>query len=258
MYLWAILRYLSLFNESLSLSISLLSLSISLSLLSSLFSLLSSLFSLLSSLFSLSLSLSRYPPPLLTNSPPLQDEKATKETIVDGWLHSGDLGRLDEDGFLYVTGRKKDIIITSGGKNITPINIELAIKTHPLVGDCVVIGDGRHFLTALITLDADVAVAQAREKGVSAAEFISSEEVRESMSKHIDKVNADLAQVRNTPPHTHTHTHTHTHLVGKTNQKVHDITGAILLSQGRRYLLALHFPRTVQNTYCTTYQLHQL
>src|SRR5690606_22581469 len=83
-----------------------------------------------------------------------KDEEATREALdEEGWLHSGDLGRFDEEGFLHITGRKKDIIITAGGKNITPKNIESGIKNHPLVHEAVVIGDRRKFLTALVSPD---------------------------------------------------------------------------------------------------------
>lgn len=125
----------------------------------------------------------------------LKDEKATKETVIDGWLYTGDLGRLDEEGLLYVTGRKKDIIITSGGKNITPINLESAVKSHPLVGDCVVVGDRRNYLTALVTLDPDVSAAVAKEKNVTVPELTASPHTREAIEKHIETINKDFAQV---------------------------------------------------------------
>ncbi len=86
-----------------------------------------------------------------------KDPAATAEALVDGWLRSGDLGTFDDDGFLTITGRKKELIITSGGKNIAPAGIESALRDLELVAEAVVIGDGRRYLTALVTLDAEAA-----------------------------------------------------------------------------------------------------
>jgi long-chain acyl-CoA synthetase len=72
---------------------------------------------------------------------------------AEGWLHTGDLGELDEDGFLRITGRKKEILVTSGGKNVAPAPLEDRIRLHPLVSNCMVLGDGRDFVAALVTLD---------------------------------------------------------------------------------------------------------
>ena len=89
-----------------------------------------------------------------------KNEEASKEALEGGWLHTGDLGRIDEDGFVYISGRKKDIIITAGGKNITPANLENGIKQNPNVSQCVVVGDRRPYLVALVTLDPEVGDAE--------------------------------------------------------------------------------------------------
>jgi long-chain acyl-CoA synthetase len=86
-----------------------------------------------------------------------KDEEATREVLPgDGWLRSGDVGSLDEDGFLTITDRKKDILVTAGGKNVAPQNLENALKTHPIVSQALVVGDRRPYVAALITLTDDV------------------------------------------------------------------------------------------------------
>ncbi|MGE0326124.1 MAG: long-chain fatty acid--CoA ligase [Polyangiaceae bacterium] len=119
-----------------------------------------------------------------------KDPDATASTLVDGYLHSGDLGEIDSEGFLHITGRKKDIIITAGGKNITPKNIESAIKNDSLVTEVVVIGDRRKFLSALITVDPDVA-----KQLDSAKPAHESDAVRKHLQRVIDDVNSQVAKV---------------------------------------------------------------
>lgn len=123
-----------------------------------------------------------------------KEPEATAETLKDGWLCSGDLGALDAEGFLSITGRKKEIIITSGGKNITPANIEGALKNHSLVSEAVVIGDRRKFLTAVITLDPEAAAKFCQDRGISAPPHQAAE-VRAEVQKAVDQVNATLARV---------------------------------------------------------------
>ncbi|CAN5892026.1 AMP-dependent synthetase/ligase [soil metagenome] len=112
-----------------------------------------------------------------------KEPEATSECLKDGWLCSGDLGQFDRDGFLSITGRKKEIIITAGGKNVAPKNIEAAIKMSPLVGEAVVIGDRRKFLTALVTL------------GDAASKIEDVTQIRAQIQAQIDTVNASLARV---------------------------------------------------------------
>ncbi|MFB9734270.1 AMP-dependent synthetase/ligase [Streptomyces thermocoprophilus] len=94
-----------------------------------------------------------------------RDPGATAAVLRDGWFATGDTGRLDEDGFLTITGRKKDIIVTSGGKSLSPQLLEQRLRRHPLISQCLVVGDSRPFVTALITLDAEAAEHWRRERG---------------------------------------------------------------------------------------------
>ncbi len=126
-----------------------------------------------------------------------KNEEATRETIVDGWLHTGDIGEIGADGFIKITGRKKDIIITAGGKNITPANLEAEIKQHPLVSQCVVVGDRRPYLVALVTLDPEEAAAYAQENnlGETPEQLAGNGDVKASIMAHVDQINQNFARV---------------------------------------------------------------
>ncbi|MFJ2647000.1 AMP-dependent synthetase/ligase [Streptomyces sp. NPDC087420] len=93
------------------------------------------------------------------------NKTATSEALADGWFHTGDIGTLDEDGYLAITGRKKEILVTAGGKNVAPAVIEDRIRAHALVAECMVVGDGRPFVGALITLDEEFLARWATEHG---------------------------------------------------------------------------------------------
>jgi long-chain acyl-CoA synthetase len=127
-----------------------------------------------------------------------RDPKATSETLVDGWLRTGDVGALDEWGHLRITDRKKDIIITSGGKNISPSEIENMLKFSPYINEAIVIGDGRKYLTALIQIEYDTVANWAQNRRIAFTTFKSlatNPEVRELIQGEVDKVNSKLAQV---------------------------------------------------------------
>jgi long-chain acyl-CoA synthetase len=124
-----------------------------------------------------------------------KNERATSETLEGGWLHTGDLGRVDDDGFLYITGRKKDIIITAGGKNITPANLENGLKQNRWISQAVVVGDRRPYLVALITLDPEEVPAFAEQHGLAPEDVPESEAMRAEVQKAIAAVNATVGRV---------------------------------------------------------------
>jgi long-chain acyl-CoA synthetase len=126
-----------------------------------------------------------------------KNPEATKEALADGWLHTGDIGEIDPDGYIKITGRKKDIIITAGGKNITPANLEAEIKQHPLVSQCVVIGDRRPYLVALVTLDPEEAKTYAKQHGLpeDPEALASNQQVKASIDAHVEQINQKFARV---------------------------------------------------------------
>lgn len=97
-----------------------------------------------------------------------QNEKATAESIVDGWFHTGDLGSLDSDGYLSITGRKKELIITAGGKNVAPSGLEDVLRSHPLISQAMVVGDQKPFIGALLTIDPEAFPGWKERNGKSA------------------------------------------------------------------------------------------
>ncbi len=126
-----------------------------------------------------------------------RNPEATAEALVDGWLQTGDVGELDDEGFLRITGRKKDIIITAGGKNLTPANIENDLKQSRFISHAVMYGDRRPYPVALITLDPEEIIPWAQENGLSSdlAELAVAEQVRELVQQELDRANSNYAQV---------------------------------------------------------------
>jgi long-chain acyl-CoA synthetase len=127
-----------------------------------------------------------------------KDEEATAATITpDGWLRTGDLGEITEDGFLRITGRKKDLIITSSGKNITPVNIESALRESRYITEAVVYGDRRSYLVAVLTLDREETAKLAERLGITGdrATIVADPRVHAEIQQEVDNVNAKLARI---------------------------------------------------------------
>jgi long-chain acyl-CoA synthetase len=128
----------------------------------------------------------------------LNQPEKTAEAVVDGWFHTGDIGELDDDGYLRIVDRKKELIITSGGKNISPANLEAALKTVPLVGQAVAIGDNRKFVSALLVLDPDLArvwAEQHQKAGLGLDQLATDPELLAEVQHGVDDMNAHFAQV---------------------------------------------------------------
>ncbi|WP_165985662.1 long-chain fatty acid--CoA ligase [Streptomyces sp. YIM 98790] len=126
-----------------------------------------------------------------------QNEAATAEAMKDGWYHTGDLGSLDEDGYLSLTGRKKEIIVTAGGKNVAPAVIEDRVRAHALISECMVVGDGRPFVAALITLDEEFLgrwAAGHGKEGLPHEELLADPEVLAAVQEAVDSGNAEVSR----------------------------------------------------------------
>ena len=128
----------------------------------------------------------------------LKQPEKTAETIVDGWFHSGDIGEMDDEGYISIVDRKKELIITSGGKNISPANLEAALKTIPLIGQAAAVGDGRKFVSAILVLDPEATPVWAKahgKEGLTAAELATDPDVVAEVQSGVESINAQFAQV---------------------------------------------------------------
>jgi len=129
----------------------------------------------------------------------LDDPDRTAEALdAEGWFHTGDIGEFDDAGYLRIVDRKKELIITAGGKNISPANLEAALKVHPLIGQACAIGDGRPYISALVVLDPDAAPAWAASRGidgVSTADLASHPEVVVEIERAVAAANEQFSKV---------------------------------------------------------------
>jgi long-chain acyl-CoA synthetase len=125
------------------------------------------------------------------------NENATRDALVDGWFHTGDIGALDKEGFLTITGRKKELLITAGGKNVVPAQLEDRLRAHPLVSQCIVVGDQKPFIAALITLDAEMLPAWARNNklpGLTVQDARTNEVVHAELERAVEHANKSVSK----------------------------------------------------------------
>ncbi|MEU6734226.1 AMP-dependent synthetase/ligase [Streptomyces physcomitrii] len=127
----------------------------------------------------------------------LNNPKATDETLHEGWLATGDLGSLDEDGYLTITGRKKEILVTSGGKSVSPAQLEERVRDHPLVAQCIVVGNDRPYIAALVTLDSDAVehwLAMREKPSLSPAELVRDPDLETEVRRAVVAANTLVSQ----------------------------------------------------------------
>ncbi|WP_454294605.1 AMP-dependent synthetase/ligase [Salana multivorans] len=123
--------------------------------------------------------------------------EATQEAFIDGWFHTGDLGTLDADGYIAITGRKKEIIVSAGGKNVAPAQLEDAVRAHPLVSQCLVVGEGRPFIAALVTIDTEMLpgwLSAHGKEALTAEQAMVDADVRAAVQEAIDRANGHVSR----------------------------------------------------------------
>jgi long-chain acyl-CoA synthetase len=125
------------------------------------------------------------------------NEEATAAAVQDGWFHTGDIGELDEDGYLKITGRKKELLVTAGGKNVAPASLEDRLRAHPLISQCIVVGDQKPFIAALVTLDSEMYPTWAKNNGIEGVSFESArthEVVVAEVQRAVDEANKSVSK----------------------------------------------------------------
>jgi long-chain acyl-CoA synthetase len=126
------------------------------------------------------------------------NDTATKESLVDGWFHTGDIGHLDADGYLTITGRKKELIVTAGGKNVAPAVLEDRLRAHALVSQCMVVGDQKPFIAALVTIDEEAfpawKAAHGKPDNATVADLADDTDLRETIQGAIDEANKAVSK----------------------------------------------------------------
>jgi long-chain acyl-CoA synthetase len=123
--------------------------------------------------------------------------EATAGAVLDGWFHTGDIGELDEDGYLKITGRKKELLVTAGGKNVAPAGLEDRLRAHPLISQCIVVGDQKPFIGALLTLDEEMYPGWAKNNGLAGVSFDqarTNETVLAELQKAVDDANKSVSK----------------------------------------------------------------